>query len=181
MLAAKTIIEQSRPNAELVYTISPSAEQSTITDKLGIFGSTLCLIHCLLLPVLLPLFSASSYSSHVSGLESWFHDLIFPALLLVAALAFSRGYKIHHSKTILCLGVAGIIFISLGLFSDHESVDASNLTTPIGSFLLVIAHLSNISKLKRLKNHVHSSNCGCGSHSKNSASNKLIQLQNIKN
>lgn len=181
MLAAENLTEESASASHSVYTISPIVEQSSITDKLGIFGSALCLVHCLLLPILLPLFSANSYSPHVSGEESWFHDFIFPALLLVAALAFSKGYRRHHSMKILSLGIGGIILISLGLFSDHiGALQSPSIFTPVGSVILVIAHVLNISKLKKVSPHVHSSNCGCKMHSNVGPTPKLVQLQNHK-
>ena len=181
MLVAQNILEESGSASEKAYTITAPVEQSSITDKLGIFGSTLCLIHCLLLPLLLPLFSTSTYSPDDSGMESWFHDAIFPALLLVAVLAFSRGYKVHHSKFILSLGVFGILTISSGLLSEHlSSFKTPSFTTAIGSTLLVIAHILNISQLKKIRSHVHSSSCGCGIRPKGETSGKLVQLQSFK-
>lgn len=138
-------------------------DQSSLADKLGIIGSSLCLVHCLVLPFLLPLFQASSYSSHIDGVESYFHLVIFPILLAVALLAFKRGFKVHHSKPVLFAGLTAIFLVFLGLVIEQQ-FQLDKLTTwltSLGSFILVISHLGNLTLIRASKNHIHGPNCSC--------------------
>lgn len=162
MLAVPNSLAGRNPVNTEDYIIPETEAKSTITDKLGIFGSTLCLIHCLVLPFILPLLSAQAYSPHLSGLESFFHGIIFPVLLLIAVLAFSRGYKQHHSKLILTLGISGVSLLFSGLIAEYFiHTGRAEIITASGSALLVVAHLLNIYSLRKIKFHVHTSNCGC--------------------
>ncbi len=147
-------------------TLIDMVEQSSISDKLGILGSGLCLIHCLIFPLLLPFFTStnSETETHAQGLESWFHGIIFPALLLFAIHAFSKGYFIHKSKLILCSGLFGILLLSLGLVSEYfhqERFISPEGITSIGSIILVSAHIFNILKIRNCNQHIHSESCTC--------------------
>jgi len=178
MLAVPNSIAGRNPVNSEDYPTLESEPKSTLTDKLGIFGSTLCLIHCLVLPFILPLLSAQAYSPHLSGIESLFHLVIFPALLLTAVIAFRNGYKQHHNINILVLGIMGVLLISSGVVSEYLlSSDPTEALTASGSAVLVISHLLNIYALRQAKPHIHSSSCGCKSVSGNA---DVIQLSKYR-
>lgn len=178
MLAVPNSIAGRNPVNSEDYPTPESESKSTLTDKLGIFGSTLCLIHCLVLPFILPLLSAQAYSPHLSGIESLFHLVIFPALLLTAVIAFRNGYRQHHNTRILALGIIGVLLLSSGLVSEYFLFsDPSEALTASGSAVLVISHLLNIYSLRKSKPHIHSSSCGCKTVSGNA---DVIQLSKYR-
>ena len=119
-------------------------------DKLGITASTVCAVHCAILPflfTLLPLW----------GLEF----LATPALeismillsLLIGVWALSTSYrKVHHNlypMVILALGFGAIL---LGHFSGIETLEP--ILIPLGGFTIAGAHFFNLKLAKSCK-HIH--------------------------
>lgn len=114
---------------------------ATIWDKLGILLSALCLIHCILGPILLVLIpSISQFFT-----EEWIHIFLFIFVVLVAGYVFLSHYKYHRSKSILVSAFSGIFLLSLGLFL-HDSLNAIShaLINLPGSLLLIWAHWQNL-------------------------------------
>lgn len=110
-------------------------------DKTGASVSVLCLLHCLLLPVLAPIipFLEAVEESELSHL--FFAILIVP----IAVLTFDKGYREHKKKLVPTLGYIGLGFICFSFFiHDHGFLAKESLITSIGSILLVVAHILNI-------------------------------------
>lgn len=79
-------------------------------DKLGIFLSFVCALHCLLTPIImmsLPLL-ARYYVAH-----PLFHWAIAALILARRFLAFYQGFQHHHKMTVFYLGVPGLLIISI--------------------------------------------------------------------
>lgn len=108
-------------------------------DKIGITATSLCAVHCILLPVLLPILP-------LLGLEfladhAWEH--VF--LLLTAALgtiALLTGFKRYHRR------LYPLYLLFLGVFIYWIKHDYSEALQPyfilIGASLIVSAHLINL-------------------------------------
>ena len=77
------------------------SHKSPLMDRLGIALSTLCLVHCLLLPVLLAVLPlvAISYVPEWLDESEWLHL----ALLVPVALLFVHGVHDIHGKCIYFL------------------------------------------------------------------------------
>ncbi len=116
--------------------------KSKVFDLLGISAALLCLIHCLLLPVLmiLPL-----------GLEHEHNTYIDLGFLIIGAAVVYRVTRAIHSKWL-----QGIFWVAIGLIGLSVLLDlAFHFHSPFmyaGAVLLVTGHLINF------KNHKHSSN-----------------------
>ncbi len=111
-------------------------------DKLGIFLSFLCAIHCLLTPMVmitLPIM-ARYYVAH-----PLFHWALAALILPIGLLAFYQGYKHHHKMTVFYLGVPGLLIISIvpTFFHQYLRVWSEPVLMIVGSFLLVLAHWTN--------------------------------------
>ena len=116
-------------------------------DKLGITCSTVCMVHCFLVP-LLALFSPM--------LGHYFENEIVHIFLLliimpVALTSFTRQRKIHGDFKPTALGVIGLTFltivIALDLSGYHLGV-VEVILNSLGSLFLVSAHYINLRKIQ---------------------------------
>jgi hypothetical protein len=108
-------------------------------DRIGITATSLCALHCILLPVLLPalpLLGLSFLADH-----AWEHVfLIFTAIL--GSVALYSGYKRYHHKRypfyLLILGVA-IYWIK------HDyAIELEPYFIFSGAALIIAAHFINL-------------------------------------
>jgi peptidoglycan/LPS O-acetylase OafA/YrhL len=121
-------------------------------DQIGVWTSTLCVVHCLLTPVVL---SLSAVSAHFLPSEERTHRTL--AIAALGAIALVKGYRNHRSLRVLLLMVAGLASIFGGAFwGDHlPSHGVEVLVTLIGSGFMIAAHRTN---------HTFCRDCSC-SHS----------------
>lgn len=108
-------------------------------DKLGITATSLCALHCILLPVLLPalpLLGLSFLADH-----AWEH-VFLPATAAMGTVALLSGFKRYHRRLypmyLLFLGV--VIYWIKHDFS--ESLQPYFIV--IGASLIVAAHVINL-------------------------------------
>jgi hypothetical protein len=143
---------------EGVHVLPPLSSLSSVsfTDRLGLALSGLCLVHCLLLPLVLPLLTVASDVAEHPFVHIGLAMLIFPTTLWSAW----HGYKHHGRRSIPTLLMCGALVITLAaLFGEqmetlaaylsHEALEA--VLTSIGSVMLVAGHW---------KNWRHSDACG---------------------
>jgi hypothetical protein len=123
-------------------------------DQIGVWTSTLCVVHCLLTPVVL---SLSAVSAHFLPSEERTHRTLAVAIAALGAIALIKGFRNHRSLRVLLLMVAGLAFIFGGAFwGDHLPSHATEvLVTLIGSGFMIAAHRAN---------HTFCRDCSC-SHS----------------
>lgn len=113
----------------------------TMWDKIGFGLSSLCLIHCLILPIF------AMALPWMGGLidDERIHLLFAAVTVPVALIAFVPGFFRHRRASILMLGLAGASCLLLGSVG-HDLV-GHNLAHPltiVGGFSLVIAHILNL-------------------------------------
>lgn len=126
-----------------------SSSHSSILDNAAIALSGLCLIHCLLLPVIvvaLPLLAQFN--------ETHFHTQMLIVVVPVSLLAFALGYRHHNNKAIVGWGIVGILILFIGGTVVHADFGrlADSLLTMAGSLVLAVAHYRN----NRLTRHMGS-------------------------
>lgn len=149
---------QSHTKVVLESTKIPSSQENResvkLVDKknfdyLGIFASSLCLIHCLFLPILLTYFTEFFHSVFVQfnleTAEEVFHIAILPIIIYLALVSLSAGYKTHKHASAITLGIIGIALLS-GSMLTHDIFDEGIITKTniIGSISLISAHALNI-------------------------------------
>lgn len=118
----------------------------TLWDKLGIAASTVCLVHCLALPLLIPLLPALALVGHGE-----LHSLMLLPLVALTGLAIVPGYLRHRAKPVLGTALAGMAaclaaVLAEALFHVHEFDQPLTVT---GSLLLVTAHLMNLRRARQ--------------------------------
>jgi hypothetical protein len=111
-------------------------------DITGAVLSQLCLVHCLLLPVLVGLLPSLSWTEVLGG--EMFHLLILILATPVAIFALLQGFRKHGSSRPAIFGAAAL-GILWGVFCmeeslNHDLVAAFNV---MGGLMMAWAHWQN--------------------------------------
>jgi len=120
-------------------------------DEIGIWASGICMVHCLLTPVVL---SLSAVSVHFLPSEERTHRVLAVSIAFVGALALVKGYRRHKKRRIPLLMAIGLAFIFGGAwFGDRLPSHAIEVViTLIGSGFMIAAHRTN---------HTFCRHCSC--------------------
>ena len=115
-----------------------------IIDNLGITISSVCAIHCVLLPVIFIIAPYSFLASHE------FHEALIYFILPCAAIAFILGCRKHGDIKVAIMGTLGVMLLGSSLlFHDifhadqHSEELITVLITVAGSLMLILSHLRN--------------------------------------
>lgn len=108
-------------------------------DRIGITATSLCALHCILLPVLLPalpLLGLSFLADH-----AWEHIFLLITAFLGTVALFS-GFKKYHRR----IYPFYLLFLGVGIYwIKHDfSEDIQPYFIVIGASLIVAAHLINL-------------------------------------
>lgn len=114
-------------------------------DGMAIAASSLCLVHCLALPVLLVLLPA--LAAFIALPES-FHLWALIAAVPMSALAISVGFMRHRRWPPVVLAIGGLIFLGAGELFFHGGTREVWFAV-LGLFQLGVAHALNL----RLSRH----------------------------
>jgi hypothetical protein len=120
-------------------------------DRLGIWASTLCIVHCIVTPVVL---SLSVVSAHFLPSEERTHRTLALLIAVLGVLALIRGYRRHRRvRVVLFMGI-GLAFIFAGAYWGDRlpSHGMEVVITFVGSCFMIAAH--------RL-NHTFCNDCKC--------------------
>ncbi len=111
-------------------------------DRLGLCLSLLCLIHCVLTPILLiaipSLVILEEHHEH-----EFLHQALFAILPVLAIAAFIPGFRRHGDKRVFFWGFPGIAFLAVGVLVFDGQMGPQALFTIAGSLFLIRAHLLN--------------------------------------
>jgi hypothetical protein len=123
--------------ADVKQTASPS-----MADRVGIYASALCVVHCIATPVLI---SFSAVLAHFLPGEESVHRTLATLVAAAGAIALIRGFRIHGRRLILSLMALGLGFIFFGAwFGDRLPAHVWEvLVTLTGSMLMIAAHRMN--------------------------------------
>jgi hypothetical protein len=116
-------------------------------DAVGMLVSVLCMVHCLAAPLLVALVPALGIG--FLAFEG-VHVAFAIGVLLTAAAALIPGYRQHRRASVLVLGGAGVVLVSVGA-TLPEGLPETGVTV-VGSLLMIAAHVAN---LRHMKLHVH--------------------------
>ncbi|QNI36378.1 MerC domain-containing protein [Edaphobacter albus] len=124
------------------YVLSSSqAHLRRHADLLGAVASGVCFLHCLITPLVISLFP--SIIPYLPG-DAWFHRLLAIGIVLLGAVAFIPGYRLHRRKALLLLIGISISFILIVAWSGESLNRATELYLSLpGSGMLVAAHPLN--------------------------------------
>lgn len=125
-----------------------------LVDRFAISLSILCLVHCLLLPVLFVMLP--SLGTSLLGSESM-HTWLVYAVIPSSLFALGMGCRKHRRGSFILLGMIGLGFLLLGIAIEEVSLSEiwEKLFTVFGALLIAFAHFRNYQLCRASKS------CGC--------------------
>lgn len=126
-------------------------------DKIAIALSTLCVVHCILTPVLLialPALGSMAIFEH-----ELFHQILLFFVLPVGLIALTAGFRHHRNLATFAYGLSGLALLTAAGTFAHDLVGevGETVLTVIASILIVYAHIQNYRQR-------HSKGCQCPNH-----------------
>jgi hypothetical protein len=122
-------------------------------DRISVFLSATCLLHCLALPVLLTIAPITQ-----TGLmdEQTFHLVLLWFILPVSLIALGIGCRQHKDLIIVLLGGTGLSLLLFAGLLGHTylSPPTERVLTVVAGLILAAAHLRNF-KICRATNCDH--------------------------
>jgi uncharacterized membrane protein len=125
---------------------------SRYLDRIAISLSTICIVHCLAMPLLVALLPLAAITI---GSDGHFHALMLWLVVPTSAIGFSLGYRVHHSARIIVAGAVAVAVLALVALWGHDHWDPRfEVTVNVAaSILLAIAHWLNFREVRRLHSH----------------------------
>lgn len=113
-------------------------------DVWGVVCSSMCIVHCLLTPILLVL-GASSVG--IAFLESeWVHIVLAVPMVTLAIWSVVLGWRSHQQAKPLIFAGAGLILLFSSLMADEQY---EVYLAVVAGLLLISAHLLNLKLVKQ--------------------------------
>ena len=111
-------------------------------DRAAICFSSLCIFHCLLLPVLLVAYPIGIV---VTLSDETFHQVMVSVALPLSLASLYVGYGHHKRNQLIVFGGVGLVMLMLPLVFPHEliSESAEIWLTVAGALILCMAHVVN--------------------------------------
>lgn len=107
-------------------------------DSFAVGASTVCLVHCLALPLLIALLPALA---GVLDTGEWLHRTLLGLAVPISSIALLIGHRRHGQVQPAAGGVIGLGLLAGGLFAGPPAAETAFTVT--GSLLLASAHLVN--------------------------------------
>ena len=118
------------------------------SPKFITFAALLCFIHCLLVPLLVPLIPSLSFlfDSHLFEILIIFSSIFFGYIII------NHGYSQHKKTQIKSLFLSGCVFWLFHLLFEYFHFPYAFSFLVIGSVLVAASYLYNYSCLKQCQN-----------------------------
>ena len=111
-------------------------------DRLAIAGSTLCAVHCIVMPIFLTVFPSSL---SIFFQDERFHKLMVWFVIPSSLIAVFLGCREHKDYKVLIgasLGLAIIVFTAL-FGHDFLGEQGEKVATVFGAVFLAVSHIRN--------------------------------------
>jgi hypothetical protein len=132
----------------VVFKNQTSTPSGAVLDRAAICVSAMCVVQCLVLPILVvisPLVSLGLLGSEL------FHLAMLAVVVPLSLLAFGLGYRVHRNAGMLVPGLAGLAVIITAAILEGAVLGtlAAALLTSVGGLLLISGHWLNLRKRRR--------------------------------
>ncbi|MDG6077708.1 MerC domain-containing protein [Erythrobacter litoralis] len=112
---------------------------SSWLDGIGIGISSLCVVHCLLLPLVIALSPAwSAWLNLPESIHLW---ILIVALPFSGTVLWRSAQNSARGRASFGIGMMGLMLMGAGLFAEREIVEVA--ITISGASLVAMAHLRN--------------------------------------
>ena len=113
-----------------------------VLDRFSIGFSSLCLLHCLAVPVLVsvvPVFATFALA------DERFHLALVALVVPTSVIALCLGCRLHKSRRILICGFAGVfvLVVTAILGGQHLGEIGETVLTVLGASVVALAHWFN--------------------------------------
>jgi hypothetical protein len=113
-----------------------------LLDRLAIAASGLCVLHCLVTPVLLILIPALASSTVADNV---FHKILLVFMLPSSSAALLLGCRRHKDGIVFALGLLGLTELVFTAYFGHDffGETGERVATVLGGVILAIGHVRN--------------------------------------
>jgi hypothetical protein len=125
---------------------------SRYLDRIAISLSTICIVHCLAMPLLVAILPVVAITI---GSDGHFHALMLWFVVPTSAIGFSLGYRVHGKTGIVASGACAVGVLALVAFWGHDAWDpAFEVAVNVAaSIALAAAHWQNFREVRRVHRH----------------------------
>ncbi|MBW7856513.1 MAG: MerC domain-containing protein [Ignavibacteriaceae bacterium] len=124
-------------------------------DMIGFSASTICAIHCAIMPILLSLLPLGLFEFATSV---YFEIGVIGISIIIGLYTFRDGYlKHHHNPIPIIIFIGGFCIIIAGhfIFGGHDHSESMTdhgvihfFIVPLGAIFIGVSHFLNIKKMK---------------------------------
>jgi hypothetical protein len=121
-------------------------------DRIAIALSTVCIVHCLAMPLLVAVLPIAALSL---GDDTHFHGLMLWLVVPTSVVGFGLGFRVHRHPGIVGAGAVAVAILAAAALWGHSNWNplaevAANVTA---SLALAGAHWRNFREVRRLHRH----------------------------
>ncbi|WP_099035676.1 MerC domain-containing protein [Lacimicrobium alkaliphilum] len=123
---------------------------NNLLDRMGIWASSLCALHCLLLPILIPLIP---YIGASFVAQDWFERSILTTSMIIGFWALLSGFYRYHRQIypLYSLVLGGLIYWNKDMFGEAYEP----FTIAVGALLIIAAHIINFKLCRSCQQCAH--------------------------
>jgi hypothetical protein len=121
-------------------------------DRVAIALSTICIVHCLAMPLVIALLPVAALTL---GGDGHFHTLMLWFVVPTSVLGFGLGFRVRRRFDVVMLGAFAILALAAAALWGHSAWDPSIevLVNVAASVVLAAAHWRNFREVRRLHHH----------------------------
>jgi hypothetical protein len=121
-------------------------------DRLAIALSTICIVHCLAMPLIIAVLPIAVLSG---ADDAHFHALMLWLVVPTSAFGFALVFRVHRRGAIVGFGTAAVIVLAIAALWGHNAWDRSFevAVSVLASLALATAHWLNFRDVRRLHRH----------------------------
>ena len=101
--------------------LTPTTEPMTPSryfDRIAIALSTICIVHCLAMPVLIAVLPVAAVAF---GSDGHFHTLMLWLVVPTSVIGFGLGFRVHRSPGIVTVGMGAIAVLASAALWGHAA------------------------------------------------------------
>lgn len=110
-------------------------------DRAGALSSTLCAVHCAIMPLLVTLLPLLGLSFLASETTEW---LLFGASAIIGTSSLCLGFRTHRSHRALAFLAIGLAMLAIGRMMEHGQTSPWGVPILVcGGLIVAASHLIN--------------------------------------